>query len=60
MKVSYNWVLLVCNRGWDWLKAMLVRRETMSIVWQRALSGRNSFDGAVDIRYGYHTHRIHQ
>jgi hypothetical protein len=31
---------------------MLVRRETMSIVWQRALSGRNSFDGAVDIRWG--------
>jgi len=25
-------------------------RETMLIVWQRALSGRNSFDGAVDIR----------
>ena len=30
---------------------MLVRRETMSIVWQRALAGKNSFDGAVDIRY---------
>ena len=29
---------------------MLVRRETMLIVWQRALSGKNSFDGAVDIR----------
>ena len=25
-------------------------RETMSIVWQRALAGKNSFDGAVDIR----------
>jgi len=31
-------------------KTMLVRRETMLIVWQRALSGRNSFDGAIDIR----------
>jgi len=31
-------------------KSMLVRRETMLIVWQRALSGKNSFDGAVDIR----------
>jgi len=31
-------------------KTMLVRRETMLIVWQRALCGKNSFDGAVDIR----------
>ena len=25
-------------------------RETMLIVWQRALSGKNSFDGSIDIR----------
>ena len=31
-------------------KTMLVRRETMLIVWQRALSGKNSFDGCIDIR----------
>ena len=31
-------------------KTMLVRRELMLIVWQRALSGKNSFDGSVDIR----------
>jgi len=31
-------------------KTMLVRREAMLIVWQRALSGKNSFDGAVDVR----------
>ena len=28
-----------------------VRRELMLIVWQRALSGKNSFDGSVDIRW---------
>ena len=28
----------------------LYSRETMLIVWQRALCGKNSFDGAVDIR----------
>ena len=29
---------------------MALCRELMLIVWQRALSGKNSFDGSVDIR----------
>ena len=40
-----------CSKQKPEKKAMLVRREAMSIVWQRALAGKNSFDGAVDIRW---------
>jgi len=43
-------VTRLCGKQKPEKKAMLVRREAMSIVWQRALAGKNSFDGAVDIR----------
>jgi len=39
-----------CYKSKPEKKTMLVRRETMLIVWQRALSGKNSFDGSIDIR----------
>ena len=39
-----------CHKSKPEKKTMLVRRETMLIVWQRALSGKNSFDGCIDIR----------
>ena len=31
-------------------KNMLFFRETMLIVWQKVLSGKNSFEGCIDIR----------